>query len=389
LDHRQAGNSPPRIAGESGYSCWMRTIRITPALGRAVAIALALAAPLPALGQSLEPAAPASEMAPADQPAKVAGAWQVQTITIPEAPKHILGAGTLISLDRIVIETLSGAWYTLSDCPDGLCAELINNPKPLDPLPVGALPGSQLATGQHSISRAWLAEPSQRLEGTTLGGPVAAALMVEDNTARLFRLDLPTTDAFEDRRPHLADLGPEHPDTILLVRSNEDTGATLAAIALTGEGLLQSIARTEPSGVPRAWLNPIGAADFTGTGVVDVAIVQSPDNGGELQLLALEGPAFRRRLGIRNVSNHIPGSHIMDMAVIADFDADGTADIAIPDAGRQRIRILSFRDGQAAEPASIALPAAVTTEIAGVSTGAGKRPYLLMGLADGQLILLH
>ena len=167
------------------------------------------------------------------------------------------------------------------------------------------------------------------------------------------------------------------------------SGATLAAVELTGEGLLKTLAETEPLGAPGAWLNPIGAADVTGSGQIDIALVQSPDGDGRLQLLTYAGGTFHQRTSLRNVSNHVPGSDIIDMAVIADFDGDGIADIAVPDGERRHIRILTFRNGQVAEPANIALAAPVVTEIVAMEPGAGKRPLLLMGLADGQLVLLH
>ncbi len=305
---------------------------------------------------------------------------------MPVAPAHIRGSETL---QDIVVETASGGQYFLTDCGEELCAEPIANPQPPAPLPAGALPGSEVATGHHSIARAWLAEPTLRLLGAALGGPVAGALVIEDITARTFRMDLPTSDAFEDRRPRIVDLGADHPDTVLVVRSNDETGASLAAIGLSGEGLLQTIAQSDPVGRPGAWLNPIGTGDFTGSGATDVAMVKDPDSGGILQILTFEGAAFHQRLSLRNVSNHVPGSDIIDMAVIADFDADGAADIAVPDATRAHIRILTFRNSQVAEPASIALPAPVVTEIVSVPAGPGKRPYLVMGLADGQLVLLH
>jgi hypothetical protein len=316
-------------------------------------------------------------------------AWQVQVIDIAEAPRRLLAPEGLAALTEITVETASGAWYALADCDAGLCAALITNPRPLDPLPIGALPGSKVAFGRHSLAQTWLAEPVQRIDGTTLGGAVAGTLVVEDTTARTFRLDLPISEAFEDRHPRVADLGPDHPDTILVVRSSVDQGASLAAIGLTGEGLLQTLAQTEPVGAPRGWLNPIGAADFTGSGAVDVALVVSPDADGRLQLQTLSGHTFQRRIEISNVSNHIAGSDTIDMAVIADFDGDKVPDVAIPSGDRSAIRILSFRDGQVAEPARIELPSPVVTELAGVAAGPGKRPHLLMGLADGRLVLLH
>jgi hypothetical protein len=315
--------------------------------------------------------------------------WQLQTIAIPEAPRRILGTGALTSLQGVIVETISGAWYSLADCEVGVCAELITAPHAPEVLPQGAVPGSKVATGRHRIARAWLAEPVQRLANRTLGGDVAGALVVEEQTARSYRIDLGVSEAFEDRRVRIVDLNTDDTDIILVVKSSQDMGASLAAIALGGEGLLQTLAESEPVGQPGGWLNPVGVGNFTGSGSNDVAIVRSPDADGELQILGFSEHAFSPRFRVRNISNHVPGSDIVDMAVVADFDGDGATDIAVPDASRQHIRILSFRNGQIAEPATIELPAPVTTEIAGIAAAPGQRPLLLMGLANGQLILLH
>ena len=344
----------------------------------------------PASAQVLEPE-PAGDSSTAAAPDTQPGGkkWQIQVIPIPEPPKQIHGASEPTSLDKIVIETGSGAWYGLADCAAGLCAELLTEVHAPETLPAGALPGSHVAHGQHRIAQAWLAEPAQRFAGSTLGGEVAGSLAVEDMAARSYRLDLNLAEAFEDRRVRIADLGADGTETMLVIKSSETRGAALAAIELTGEGLLEVVAETEPAGMPRGWVNPVGTGDFTGGGEQDIALVRSPDDGGKLQILRYANRAFQTRFTVRNVSNHVPGSDIVDMAAIADFDGDGSSDIAIPSGDRRRIRVLSFRQGQLAEPADIDLPSQVVTEIAGVAAGPGKRPYLLMGLADGELVLLH
>ncbi len=360
-------------------------VALAPLLGCAERCLAQVLEPVPFEGLAAPPVPGAD--AGADQPTDPQ-AWRIQTIAIPETPKHIFGTGALIDLNRVTIETESGAWYRLADCASGLCAELVTSPHVLEQLPTGALPGSHVAVGQHRIARAWLAEPTMRLQGTTLGGAVAGALVVEDRTASSYRIDLGIAEAFEDRRPRIADLGPDHLDTVLVVKSSEDGGASLVAVGLTGEGLLQVLAESEPIGQPRGWLNPIGVADFTASGEPAIALVRTPDADGTLQILILGDHAFSTRFSIPNVSNHVPGTDLMEMAVIADLDGDGLANIAVPDASRQRVRILSFAHGQVAEPAAIDLPAPIATEMVGVAA-AGKRPQLLMGLADGQLVLLH
>lgn len=316
-------------------------------------------------------------------------AWQVQRIAMPEAPVRIYTNGALAYLETLRIETASGAWYGVADCDSGLCANLVETPHAAETLPSNALPGSSVAIGDGRIARAWLAEPVQRLEQSAIGPWVAGSLVVEDRTTKTYRLELALNEAFEDLRPRIADLDGDGEGTVFLVRASLAQGAALVAVRLEGEGLLRIVGETAPEGHPGGWLNPIGFGDFLGRGHASIAIVRSPDQGGKLQVLDFSGGAFRLLFSIPGVSNHIPGRPTLNMAVIADFDGAGSPEIAVPDAARKSIRIFSFAGGKVGEPADIALPAPVATEIAGVKGPAGARPMLLMGLEDGELVLVH
>ena len=329
--------------------------------------------------------------ASSDNPAR--HAWQVQRIEMPERPVKIIGNVEANPLASVRVIGVSGDWFALSDCAKGLCAIRLTARHTSDWLPPDALPGSHLATSSGRIAKAWFADPVQRIENSAIGRFVAGSLVVRDTLGREFRLDLALDQAFEDVRPRIANLdGPlDGPgtQTLFAVRSSTSLGAALVAVRLEGEGLLHIVGETPAIGRPGGWLNPVGISDFLGEGRKSIAYVTSPDKLGVLQIAGFADGAFKLRLSVPGVSNHTTGTAITDMAVIGDFEATGGADIAIPDASRKSIRILSFLHGQIAEPADIALPAEVTTEVVGIRPKSGERPMLLMGLADGELVLLH
>lgn len=342
---------------------------------------------------AIQVADPSNSDTPASGPdGKAAGpAWQLQPIAIPEPPVRILANTGLVELASVTIEGASGAWYTIGDCESGLCAKLVTGPHVETPLPKDALPRSHVATGHGRIARAWLTGAANRLGDSAIGPLVAGTLVLEDRASRRFEVDLGLDAAFEDLRPRIASVGVPGggEDAVYVVRSDAQLGAALIAVGLEGEGLPVVEAQTAPVGRPGGWLNPVGFADFTGEGRTQLAIVVSPDAGGTLQILDVAKHDFKLRFAIPGVSNHIPGRPIEDLAAIAEFDAGNGPAIAVPDAKRTAIRILSFAGGKVGEPADIALPATVATEMVGIAGSGGQHPMLLMGLADGELVLLH
>jgi len=212
--------------------------------------------------------------------------------------------------------------------------------------PEDALPDGQPAFGFGRIAEAWLIAPTERYDHGVLGDTVeAGGLMVrlDDGSGR--RLLLPETQVFEDLKPRLADLDRDGTAEILVVRASLDAGAVLTAYGLVDDEL-QLIAEG-PKRLPRhRWLNPVGAADFDGDGVIEVAYVETPHLGGVLRIVSLQDGALVEEASWAGVSNHVIGSRELGLSAILDFDEDGLPEIFLPSARRRSLRVLRYEDGE-------------------------------------------
>lgn len=238
----------------------------------------------------------------------------------------------------------------------------------VQPRPLGALPDGKAVCGRGHIARAWFGDGTGRYRHGILGDEVeAAALVVETVDGKQLQYTLGRESVFEDLRPRLADLNGDGRDEIIVIRSYLDAGAALAVFGVEN-GQIIHIAETPPIGRPNRWLNPAGFADFDGDGRIETAVVVTPHIGGILQLWRLEGGELIRTDSARGFSNHAIGSRILDMSVTGDFDGDGIADLALPSAGRNALRIVSFDHGLKVI-ADIPLPHRIT---GGVASESGK-----------------
>ena len=203
---------------------------------------------------------------------------------------------------------------------------------------------------------------------------------------RLHTLRLKDDAVFEDLEPRLADLDGDGRDEIVVVKSYLKRGSSLAVVALRN-GKYEIVAETPPIGRPHAWLNPAGIADFNGDGKTNIALVRMPHAVGMLELWTWADKRLHRNSELAGTSNHIAGSRALAMAATADFDGDGSADLALPSFERDRLRIVAFKPA-AREIASVALPAKAVTNIALVAGGAGP-PMIAVGLSDGSLVIIR
>ena len=188
------------------------------------------------------------------------------------------------------------------------------------------------------------------------------------------------------RRPNsYVDMTGAGDDQVLLVRSYLNRGAALALVAVEGESL--SIVAESPS-IGRAfrWLNPVGVADFDGDGDREAAAVITPHIGGLLTLFRRDGHRLAPVAQARGFSNHAIGSRELGLSAILDANADGVADMAIPDARRSTLRVVSFAGGRFADLARIPHRSAVATAILAVDLNGDGRPDLIYGLADSTLV---
>ncbi len=305
--------------------------------------------------------------------------WQLQKVN---TPARVTAVETVDGQVRV---NAGGLWYQLSFSGDIAALKFIDTPaKPQEP--AGALPDGHVAVGTNDIARAWLAQPTSRYDHGILGDKIeAGSLIIETREGKRQEVKLDDDAVFEDLKPRLADLDGNGHDDIVVVKSYLKLGSALAVIA-ERRGHYQIVAETPPLGGPHRWLDPVGIADFTGDGKLDIALVRQPHVIGMLELWNWTGNALHKVAELPDTTNHIAGTRAIDMGAVADFDGDGVADLALPSLDRKSLRFVSFAP-QPREITNFLLPAKAQTNIALMRIGTA--PVLALGLADGSLVVIR
>lgn len=214
------------------------------------------------------------------------------------------------------------------------------------PRPENILPDGEVTYGRNDIASAWLINPTDRYDHGILGDAIeAAGLVLKRRDGTLFRYLLDPGSVFEDRRVRLIDLDNDGADEAIVVQSYLDEGAALSVFALGADGV-DYISEVPAIGRPNRWLNPVGAADFDGDGFTEVAFVETPHIGGTLKLYEFRDGKLRFDAAASGFSNHAIGSRELDQNAIYDWNRDGVLDIALPDARRRSLRVVTFAGGE-------------------------------------------
>lgn len=235
---------------------------------------------------------------------------------------------------------------------------------------------------------ALLTGPTEDYGHGILGDPIEASgfCVVDLWTGEAATLSLKPGSVFEDLRVRLVDLTGDGRAEFVVVRSHLDRGAALAVYHLV-EGRIEPLAETPAIGIANRWLNPAGAADFDGDGRVEIAYVETPHIGGTLKVWELADGALRREQAVAGFSNHAIGSRELDLSAVLDWNGDGVPDLALPDAARRSLRIVTFAGGRFAELAALPQYTEIKTAVHATDLDGDGKPELLYGLEDGRLIL--
>ncbi len=266
----------------------------------------------------------------------------------------------------------------------------VQSPRPADEAEL--LPDGEVTRGTLAGLGAQLIGPTGRYRHAILGDAIEASgfSIFEKDGARISFV-LGEESVFEDLRVRLIDLNSDGEDEFVVIRSYLDGGAALAVYGLRN-GEIVAMGETPAIGLTNRWLNPAGAADFDGDGDLEIAYVETPHIGGTLRFLSLTGQGLVEEQAIHGFSNHAIGSRVLDMAAVLDWNADGLPDLAIPDASRSRMQIVSLAGGEAKVIDS--LPKAggryqerITSAVVASDLDADGKPEVIFALGNGKLVM--
>jgi len=266
----------------------------------------------------------------------------------------------------------------LGDCKP---PERIERPDQID--------GGRVSFGTGVIAEAWLAAATLKYRHGILGDVVTAAeLRVTNRQGNELRYRLPDDAVFEDHWARMVVVDGQ--DAVLVVRTGLNDGAAAALFGLdrtaADASALVPLAQSEPLGAPNRWLNPVGVGDFDGSGSTGIAVVLTPHAGGSLAVYLRQGAKLVERYRAPGFSNHEIYSRELGMSAIIDANGDGIPDLAVPDATRGALRVVTFARGRFAELQHISHESPIVTGIAVQSLGDG-RPSLVYALQDGTLVV--
>jgi hypothetical protein len=302
--------------------------------------------------------------------------WTVEIVRAPGTVEEINAAGE--------IRTWHDWWRPEARGPG---IRFVAIPAPLRmALPPNALPDGEGVAASPLADLIYLADPTSRYRHAVLGDAIEASALVIERSGKQERVEAGHDAVFEDLIPRLHDLDGDGLPEIVVVKSYLKKGAALAVIGRDRFGKFSVIAETPPIGTPNRWLNPAGFGDFTGRGAQEIALVRMPHVLGRLEIWRWRKGKLAKVVEIDGVSNHAIGSRLLRLSVVADFDGDGTADMAIPSLDRRTLRILSFRDG-VREIAAV--PLSAQADIGMIRLNLGGKPAILAGLRGGTLVMVR
>ncbi len=167
------------------------------------------------------------------------------------------------------------------------------------------------AFGGELISEARYEDPTTRYAHAVLGDAIEYGALVLDTTeGRRLKFVLPQERVFEDLEPRVADLDGDGRPEVITIESHRNFGARLAIYGTDG-----LIAANEWIGRTNRWLAPIGAADFDGDGTTDIAYVDRPHLAKTIRVFAYKDAALTEVAQIAGYSNHRIGEDFISGGV--------------------------------------------------------------------------
>lgn len=172
--------------------------------------------------------------------------------------------------------------------------------------------------------------------GTSISS--AARRKVDSSKRSTVTIRLPEDRVFEDLAPRLADIDQDGLPEVIVVETQQHTGAQLAIYDVNG----QKIAATPHIGTRNRWLAPIGAADLDGDGHVEIAYVDRPHLAKTLRIWRFENGTLTEIQSIPSLTNHKIGEDFISGGL---RQCDGAPELIVANANWTRIISVSYQNG--------------------------------------------
>lgn len=247
-----------------------------------------------------------------------------------------------------------------------------------DPIPHGR-PSGGVFVG------ATLAGPTDRYPHGVLGDELEASMLDiwTDHGANLI-VELPEHEVIEGISAITAQLADDGTYGFLVTVSDVQDGARLRAYDEWGT----VIGESEPIGQGFRWLHQIGVGATGPDGEIEVIAVRTPHIGGIVEAYQLHDGRFERVAAIEGYSSHVIGSPNLDMALLADTDADGQLEVIVPTQAMTELAILERTVDGFEERKRLPLDGQLATNVA-AAVGRDGRLNLAVVTDDGKLRLFR
>ena len=192
-------------------------------------------------------------------------------------------------------------------------------------------------------------------------------------------------EVFEQVTPILADVGRGEGDEIILTVSRADEGSELVILSYSGKRLHEI--HRGPSDRKDRFVQVVGASEMGNSGRKLILAVAGPTDSGDLEAFRTDLAATRITLD-DEISTHIEGTIILEMALIGDFNGDGQRELLAPDESKEEISLFQLRKNRFREIVVFTGNRAVSSNLCpGDFNGDGKVD-VAVGFEDGTLIFI-
>ncbi|WP_299871773.1 VCBS repeat-containing protein [uncultured Cocleimonas sp.] len=183
-------------------------------------------------------------------------------------------------------------------------------------LPKTDLPDSFVTsvTAKSGIKTAWYDDATTRYAHGVLGDEIeAGALYAKTMEGKIVSVSLEASQVFEDIHPRLTDLDGDGRNEIITIRSHNQKGAQIAVYGITKESpnTLSLVASTPYIGSSHRWLAPVGIADFDNDGTMDIAYIDRPHLAKILRVWSYRDGGLQQVAQKQGLTNHSIGHNFI------------------------------------------------------------------------------